>query len=168
MHTETIRIPVAEGVEIAADIAGRRGAPTVILGHGGGQTRHSWDRAEHQLAQAGYFAINYDLRGHGDSDWSPDGDYDITTRAHDLMAVAAQGAEPLALVGASLGGIDSPDARTKNVAAGRRTRCSLRSSLPSMWSSAGLGKPASTGEPNNGSSSGVGHSTKRSTFQVPK
>ena len=46
-----------------------------------------------------------DLRGHGDSDWSPDGDYAITTRARDLMAVAAQGTEPLALVGASLGGI---------------------------------------------------------------
>ena len=64
--------------------------------------------------------------------------------------------------------IDSPAARTKNVAAGLRIRCSLRSSLPSMWSSAGLGKPASTGEPNNGSSSGVGYSTKRSTFQVPE
>ena len=64
--------------------------------------------------------------------------------------------------------MDSPAARTKKVAAGRRTRCSFRSSLPSMWSSAGLGKPASTGEPNNGSSSGVGCSTKRSTFQVPE
>lgn len=105
MHTETIRIPVAPGVEIAADVAGRRGAPTVVLGHGGGQTRHSWDKAEHQLAEAGYFAINYDLRGHGDSDWSHDGDYAVTTRAQDLMAVAAQGSEPLALVGASLGGI---------------------------------------------------------------
>jgi len=105
MHTETIRIPVAEGVAITADVAGRRGAPTVILGHGGGQTRHSWDKAEHQLADAGYFAINYDLRGHGDSDWSPDGDYDTVTRVRDLMAVAALGTEPVALVGASLGGI---------------------------------------------------------------
>jgi len=104
-QTETIRIPVAEGIEIAADVAGRRGAPTVVLGHGGGQTRHSWDKAEHQLADAGYFAINYDLRGHGDSDWSPDGDYAITTRAHDLMAVAAAGSRPFALVGASLGGL---------------------------------------------------------------
>ena len=107
MQTETIRIAVAEGVEITADMAGRRGAPTVILGHGGGQTRHSWDKAERQLAQAGYHAINYDLRGHGDSDWSPDGDYDITTRARDLMTVAALGTEPFALVGASLGGLSA-------------------------------------------------------------
>ncbi|MFC0587952.1 alpha/beta fold hydrolase [Novosphingobium aquiterrae] len=105
MHRETIRVPVGEGLTIAADVAGRHGAPTVVLGHGGGQTRHSWDKCEEQLAAAGYYAINYDLRGHGDSDWSPDGDYGIQTRARDLMAVAAQGSRPFALVGASLGGI---------------------------------------------------------------
>lgn len=105
MHRETIRVPVGDGLAIAADVAGRRGAPTVVLGHGGGQTRHSWDKAEDQLAEAGYFAINYDLRGHGDSDWSPDGDYGMAVRANDLIAVAAQGTEPVALVGASLGGL---------------------------------------------------------------
>ena len=105
MHTETIRIALPGDISLAADVAGPRGAPTVILGHGGGQTRHSWDKCEQQLAQAGYYAINYDLRGHGDSDWSPDGDYGIETRAHDLMAVAEQGSKPVALVGASLGGI---------------------------------------------------------------
>jgi pimeloyl-ACP methyl ester carboxylesterase len=105
MRTETISIPVAQGVEIIADVAGQPGAPTVVLGHGGGQTRHSWDKCEQQLAAAGYYAINYDLRGHGDSDWSPDGDYGIETRANDLIKVAAQGSRPFALVGASLGGI---------------------------------------------------------------
>ena len=101
----TIRIPIAGGLSLAADVAGVHGAPTVVLGHGGGQTRHSWDKCETQLASAGYYAINYDLRGHGDSDWSPDGDYGIETRARDLIAVAAQGSRPVALVGASLGGI---------------------------------------------------------------
>ncbi len=105
MNRETIRIPIGEGLTIAADAAGRRGAPTVVLGHGGGQTRHSWDKAEDQLAAAGYYAINYDLRGHGESDWSPGGDYAMESRARDLMAVAAQGTEPFALVGASLGGL---------------------------------------------------------------
>ena len=105
MNPETIRISFAEGLSLAADIAGPRGAPTVVLGHGGGQTRHSWDKCEQQLARAGYFAINYDLRGHGDSDWSPDGDYAIETRALDLIAVAQHGSRPVALVGASLGGI---------------------------------------------------------------
>lgn len=105
MTGETIRIPIGDGLSLAADIAGPKGAPTVVLGHGGGQTRHSWDKAEQQLAKAGYFAINYDLRGHGDSDWSPDGDYNVLARAEDLAHVAALGAQPLALVGASLGGL---------------------------------------------------------------
>ena len=105
MQPETIQIPIAGGLSLTADVAGPRGAPTVVLGHGGGQTRHSWSKCELQLAAAGYFAINYDLRGHGDSDWSPDGDYAIETRANDLIAVAGQGSGPVALVGASLGGI---------------------------------------------------------------
>ena len=105
MKPETIRISIAGGLSLTADVAGPRSAPTVVLGHGGGQTRHSWSKCELQLAAAGYFAINYDLRGHGDSDWSPDGDYAIETRASDLIAVAGQGSGPVALVGASLGGI---------------------------------------------------------------
>lgn len=105
MNPATLRVPFGPGLTLAVDVAGPRGAPTVVLGHGGGQTRHSWDQAELQLAQAGYFAMNYDLRGHGESDWSPEGDYGIISRAHDLMAVADQGGRPVALVGASLGGI---------------------------------------------------------------
>lgn len=115
MNPETIRIPVAPGIEIAADVAGCRGAPTVILGHGGGQTRHSWDKAEHQLAEAGYFAINYDLRGHGDSDWSADGDYGLDIRADDLAAIAQVGSRPFALVGASLGGITAMVAASRGL-----------------------------------------------------
>jgi pimeloyl-ACP methyl ester carboxylesterase len=115
MNPETIRIPVAPGIEITADVAGPRGAPTVILGHGGGQTRHSWDKAEQQLAGAGYFAINYDLRGHGDSDWSKDGDYSLESRADDLAAVAGQGSRPFALVGASLGGITAMVAASRGL-----------------------------------------------------
>ena len=115
MTGETIRIPIAGGLTLAADVAGPRGAPTVILGHGGGQTRHSWDKAEQQLAAAGYFAINYDLRGHGDSDWSTDGDYSLEARADDLAAVAAQGSRPFALVGASLGGITAMVAASRGL-----------------------------------------------------
>jgi pimeloyl-ACP methyl ester carboxylesterase len=115
MNPETIRIPVAPDVEIVADVAGPRGAPTVILGHGGGQTRHSWDKAEEQLAAAGYFAINYDLRGHGDSDWSKDGDYSLESRADDLAAIALHGSRPFALVGASLGGITAMVAASRGL-----------------------------------------------------
>ncbi|HPB22800.1 MAG: hypothetical protein RL702_2116 [Pseudomonadota bacterium] len=105
MHTETIRIPVSGGIEIVADMAGPRDAPMVILGHGGGQTRHSWSKAELQLAAAGYCAVNYDLRGHGDSGWSPDGRYSNEMRSDDLAQIAKLARGPVALVGASMGGV---------------------------------------------------------------
>jgi len=108
----TIRIPAGDGRTLAADVAGQSGAPTVILGHGGGQTRHSWDKCELQLAAEGYCAINYDLAGHGDSDWSSDGAYTMETRAEDLRHVAAHGSRPFALVGASMGGVTSLVAMT--------------------------------------------------------
>ena len=109
---QTIRIPTGDGLTLAADIAGPRSAPMVILGHGGGQTRHSWDKCELQLAESGYFAVNYDLLGHGDSDWSRDGSYSMETRAANLRDVAATGSRPFALVGASMGGITALTAMT--------------------------------------------------------
>ena len=118
MMGETIRIPIDGGLSLAADIAGPKGAPTVVLGHGGGQTRHSWDKAEQQLARAGYFAINYDLRGHGDSDWSTDGDYSLEARADDLAAVVRIGSPNFALVGASLGGITAMVAASRGLTPG--------------------------------------------------
>lgn len=104
----TIRIPVHGGLHIAADELGDRGAPTVILGHGGGQTRHSWDRAGHELATAGYHVINYDLLGHGESGWEQDGDYSYRRRAADLAAIVDYAGEgSFAFVGASLGGLSA-------------------------------------------------------------
>lgn len=115
MHTETIRIPVSDGIEIVADMAGPRDAPMVILGHGGGQTRHSWDKAELQLAAAGYCAVNYDLRGHGDSGWSPDGRYPNEVRSSDLTEIAKLARGPVALVGASMGGVTALIACTRGL-----------------------------------------------------
>lgn len=46
-----------------------------------------------------------DLRGHGNSDWAPDGDYQIDAFARDVETVVAHlGAAPI-VVGASLGGM---------------------------------------------------------------
>lgn len=103
----TICIPVSGGLHIVADEFGERGAPAIILGHGGGQTRHSWDRAGVELARAGYHVINYDLLGHGESDWEPDGDYSFARRSADLEAICSYAARPVAFVGASLGGLSA-------------------------------------------------------------
>ncbi|WP_245653966.1 alpha/beta fold hydrolase [Novosphingobium rosa] len=95
-----------------ADIAGPAGAPLVVLLHGGGQTRHSWAGAMGLLVGAGYRVISFDARGHGDSDWSPEGHYDLPSRARDLQVILAEedraaSDRPTALVGASMGGMTS-------------------------------------------------------------
>jgi pimeloyl-ACP methyl ester carboxylesterase len=87
------------------DPAHRRG--TVLLLHGGGQTRHSWFRTAAELADAGWDSIAIDARGHGESDWAPDGDYAIDALVGDLMAVIDQIGDSPVLVGASMGGMTS-------------------------------------------------------------
>lgn len=101
---ETRRYPVTGGITLAADVGGDPSAPTVILLHGGGQTRHSWGGAMRELLRQGYQVINLDARGHGESDWSADGVYRLDLLAEDLCAVIDGLPEPPALVGASMGG----------------------------------------------------------------
>jgi pimeloyl-ACP methyl ester carboxylesterase len=96
-----------DGVRLVADRGGSADAPAVILLHGGGQTRHSWSRAVDHLLAGGFQVINYDARGHGESDWSPEGAYQLADRAGDLAAVTASLGVPFVLVGASLGGATS-------------------------------------------------------------
>lgn len=99
------RFAGAGGVRIACDTWGEAAAPLVVLLHGGGQTRHAWKGTGIRLAAAGYRVAAYDARGHGDSDWAADGDYDYRAMAQDLRnVVVALGAEHAALVGASMGG----------------------------------------------------------------
>ncbi len=96
-----------DGNRLVADVAGAEDGPPVVLLHGGGQTRHSWGTTLTALAARGWRAYSVDLRGHGDSDWAPDGDYSLDAFAGDVRAVAAALGRPAALVGASLGGISS-------------------------------------------------------------
>lgn len=94
------------GLRLVATECGRRGDPSVLLSHGGGQTRHSWHSTTAHLGASGWHAVALDLRGHGDSDWAPDGDYSIESFAKDLIDVCAELHRPV-LVGASLGGSSS-------------------------------------------------------------
>ena len=93
-----------DGLRIVGDDAGQPDAPMVVLLHGGGQTRHSWSGVAQHLARSGYRVLNYDARGHGDSDWSEAAAYTLDDRVEDLKAVIGSYRGPLVLVGASLGG----------------------------------------------------------------
>src|SRR5882724_1991126 len=103
-NVEQLTLP-GSGLRLVADIAGPANAPTLLFLHGSGQTRQSWGGALTEAGKRGYRAISLDLRGHGDSDWSPDGNYALDSFAADVrQAIEYLGGEPL-LVGASLGGI---------------------------------------------------------------
>ena len=95
----------AHGITLAGDSWGERSGPLVVLQHGGGQTRHAWKNAGQALGAAGYYAIAFDARGHGDSDWSKDGAYSQDVMVEDLCSVLKQlGEQRPVLVGASMGG----------------------------------------------------------------
>jgi pimeloyl-ACP methyl ester carboxylesterase len=78
-----------------------------VLLHGGGQTRHSWGTTLGAVARKGWHAYAVDLRGHGESDWAPDGDYTLDAFAGDVLEISHAFDTPPVLVGASLGGIAS-------------------------------------------------------------
>ncbi|MEU1994125.1 alpha/beta hydrolase [Nocardia gamkensis] len=83
---------------------------TAVMLHGGGQTRHSWSRAAEKIAAHGWEVYTFDARGHGESDWAPDGDYGLGALVSDLRAVLEQLADTArtpVLFGASMGGMTS-------------------------------------------------------------
>jgi pimeloyl-ACP methyl ester carboxylesterase len=102
---EAIQIEIpADDVTLAADAFGDSRHPPVVLLHGGGQTRYSWRATARELADGGWYALALDLRGHGQSSWSPDGRYDLDRFADDVVAIVEYLGRPPVLVGASLGG----------------------------------------------------------------
>ena len=96
-----------DGILLSADVLGPDDGLPVVLMHGGGQTRHSWAGTARVLADRGWRVVSFDLRGHGDSAWDPEGDYTLNAFAADVTAVARSFDRRPALVGASLGGITS-------------------------------------------------------------
>jgi pimeloyl-ACP methyl ester carboxylesterase len=94
-------------IDLIADAAGPTDAARILFLHGGGQTRQSWSGALREAIRRGYRAVSLDLRGHGESGWSPDGRYDLDRFEDDVRRVIDYiGGEPV-LVGASLGGMIS-------------------------------------------------------------
>lgn len=92
----------------------------MLFTHGGGQTRHAWGRSAELVAAQGWCTYAMDHRGHGQSDWHPEARYHFTDFTDDVSAIIQHitlGAEPEqkpVLVGASLGGITSIIAETRD------------------------------------------------------
>lgn len=99
----------------------------IVFSHGGGQTRHSWQRTAERLYSDGWTVATFDARGHGDSGWSESGSYNFTDIADDLAGVINQLNQVLSpaqdqsptprkttLIGASMGGAASLIAQARN------------------------------------------------------
>ena len=102
-----MKFKVRSSLNIEASLKGSPNDPLVILLHGGGQTRHAWKGTAEKLASSGFYAVALDLRGHGDSDWSEEGDYAIESYRSDLISIIEEIGKPASLIGASLGGMVS-------------------------------------------------------------
>jgi pimeloyl-ACP methyl ester carboxylesterase len=97
-------VPGYEGIRLAVDFAGHPHGPPVVMLHGGGQTRYAWRSAVLALAAHGYYVAAMDLRGHGDSEWSPLANYTLTAQVGDTLAVIGKMPSTPAVIGASMGG----------------------------------------------------------------
>jgi esterase len=77
--------------------------PAAVFLHGGGLTAHTWDLV--CLALSTHVrCIAIDLRGHGDSEWSPDGRYGLADFVADVWSfLRVAQLESAVLVGQSLG-----------------------------------------------------------------
>ncbi len=107
LQSEAIEIEGADGNRLVGGRVGQ--GPPVLMLHGGGQTRHAWEKTATAMARNGYAAYSFDMRGHGDSDWVPEAGYSFAEYARDAGAIAdwltrQTGRRPIG-VGASLGGL---------------------------------------------------------------
>jgi pimeloyl-ACP methyl ester carboxylesterase len=83
---------------------GSTGKPPLLLVHGGRDHCRNWDWVAEAL-RGDWHVIAPDLRGHGDSQWSLDGNYTMAGYIHDLtQLVRQQRLAPVTIIAHSLGG----------------------------------------------------------------
>jgi pimeloyl-ACP methyl ester carboxylesterase len=83
---------------------GNPDAPPLILQHGGRDHCRSWDWVADELRHD-WHVIAPDLRGHGDSDWSPEGNYAMDAFVYDFaQLIHTLGYDQVSIISHSLGG----------------------------------------------------------------
>lgn len=83
---------------------GNAQAPPLLLIHGGRDHARSWDWVAEELRHD-WHVIAPDLRGHGDSAWSPDGNYEMSAFVYDIAQLIHQlGLAPVSIIAHSMGG----------------------------------------------------------------
>ncbi|PZU51197.1 MAG: alpha/beta hydrolase [Sphingomonas sp.] len=83
---------------------GNPDAPPLLLLHGGRDHCRNWDWTAEALRDK-WHILTPDWRGHGDSQWSADGEYKLLTYIYDLaQLIHQQGLAPVTIVAHSMGG----------------------------------------------------------------
>jgi pimeloyl-ACP methyl ester carboxylesterase len=84
---------------------GNARAPSLLLVHGGRDHCRNWDWVA-QALRDDWHVVAPDLRGHGDSHWSPDGSYTMAGYLYDLaQLIHQQQLAPVTIIAHSLGGM---------------------------------------------------------------
>ncbi len=95
----------SQGLDLSYVEWGDSDAPLVILVHGSRDHARSWDWTARALVAEGWRVAAPDLRGHGDSQWSPDSAYVTSYQVQDLAElIDTLGMDRFMLVGHSFGG----------------------------------------------------------------
>jgi pimeloyl-ACP methyl ester carboxylesterase len=101
------RFVTVNGLKLAYQEWGSPSAPPVIMLHGFGVSGHMFDEFAARMRDR-YRLIALDQRGHGDSDWSENGDYSRDAFVEDLEALRKElRLERFVLVGHSMGGLNA-------------------------------------------------------------
>ncbi len=101
----SIRLQSHDGLALAADVYGGNAQPRLIWTHGFGQNRLSWRQSAARMATLGFNSWAFDARGHGDSAWASNGQYQMDDFVDDLRGIAGQQSNKPILIGASMGGL---------------------------------------------------------------
>lgn len=81
---------------------GNESAPPLVLVHGGRDHARSWDRTALAFRDD-FHVVAFDLRGHGDSGWSPGGNYGLPDNGLDLVRVIETVGKPAHVISHSYG-----------------------------------------------------------------
>lgn len=103
MQPDVLHIPTPDGLTLNVLEWSREGTAMLFI-HGFSNEAHIWDDVAPGLAPY-YRVLAMDLRGHGDSDWHPEGGYDYADHVSDVVGVLDHlGIERVVIVAHSLGG----------------------------------------------------------------
>ena len=103
MQPNVLRIPGSDGLHLNVLEWSHEGTALLFI-HGFSNEAHIWDDVAPGLAPY-YRVLAMDLRGHGDSDWHPEGKYDYSEHVNDVFALLDHLAiERVVIVAHSLGG----------------------------------------------------------------